>query len=39
MSSDYIAWSIFWMRVIDAKSACGGLGYYGENIHAPYLLR
>lgn len=35
MSLDYIAWSVLWMRVTDAKSACGGLGYYGENIRAP----
>lgn len=37
MSLAYIAWSKF-LGVIDAKSACGKLGYYGENIRAPYLL-
>ena len=35
----YIVLSVMWMGVINAKSACCGLGYYGENIRAPYLLR
>lgn len=39
MSLGYIAWSVFCMRVINDKSTFGGLGYYGENIRAPYLLR
>lgn len=35
MSLGYISWSVLWMKVTDAKSACGGLGYYGENIRPP----
>lgn len=39
MSFCYIALSALWIKVINSKSACDGLGYYGENIRDPYLLR